>query len=107
MIGTTELWGVIIALGVGSFFFRFSFLGLVGNRALPGWLLRHLRYTAVAVIPALVAPLVVWPTATGGSPDAIRIAAACATLAVGYLTKNVIAAMGIGAGILIGLSLLA
>jgi branched-subunit amino acid transport protein len=107
MIGTTELWGVIIALGVGSFFFRFSFLGLVGNRALPGWLLRHLRYTAVAVIPALVAPLVVWPTATGGSPDAIRIAAACATLAVGYLTKNVIAAMGIGACILIGLSLLA
>ena len=107
MIGTTELWGVIIALGIGSFFFRFSFLGLVGNRALPGWLLRHLRYTAVAVIPALVAPLVVWPTATGGSPDAIRIAAACATLAVGYLTRNVIAAMGIGAGILIGLSLLA
>jgi branched-subunit amino acid transport protein len=107
MIGTTELWGVIIALGIGSFFFRFSFLGLVGNRALPGWLLRHLRYTAVAVIPALVAPLVVWPTATGGSPDAIRIAAACATLAVGYLTKNVIAAMGIGAAILIGLSLLA
>jgi branched-subunit amino acid transport protein len=107
MSGTPELWVVIIALGVGSFFFRFSFLGLVGNRALPDWLLRHLRYTAVAVIPALVAPLVVWPPATGGSPDAIRIAAACATLAVGYLTKNVIAAMGVGAGILIGLSLLA
>lgn len=91
---------------MGSFCFRFSFLGLVGNRTLPDWLLRHLRYTAVAVIPALVAPLVVWPSATGGEPDATRLAAAIATLTVAYLTKNVIAAMGVGAAILIGLSLL-
>lgn len=106
MSGTPELWIVIVALGVGSFLFRFSFLGLVGNRALPDWLLRHLRYTAVAVIPALVAPLVVWPSATGGETDPTRLAAAIATLTVGYLTKNVIAAMAVGAAILIGLSLL-
>lgn len=106
MTGTSELWVVIIALGVGSFGLRFAFLGLVGDRALPDWLLRHLRYTAVAILPALVTPLVVWPSATGGEPDPIRLTAAAVTLAVGYLSKNVFLAMGVGAAVLIGASAL-
>ena len=60
---------------------------------MPPWLLRHLRYTAVAVLPALVAPQVLWPNATGGDPDPARMTAAAATLLVGLITKNVIAAM--------------
>ncbi|MCK0151646.1 AzlD domain-containing protein [Marivita sp. S6314] len=107
MTGTPELWIIIIALGIGSFGLRFAFLGLVGDRDLPPWLLRHLRYTAVAILPALVAPLVVWPAATDGETDPTRLTAAIATLVVAYLTKNVFAAMGTGAAVLIGLSLLA
>ncbi|WP_299786283.1 AzlD domain-containing protein [uncultured Marivita sp.] len=106
MSGTTELWVIIIAMGLGSFGLRFAFLGLVGDRAMPEWLLRHLRYTAVAVIPALIAPLVVWPSATDGEPDPVRLAAAAATFAVGYLTKNVFAAMGVGATVLVTLNTL-
>ena len=106
MTGTVELWIVIIALGIGSFGLRFAFLGLVGDRKLPDWLLRHLRYTAVAILPALVAPLVVWPNATDGAPDPTRLTAAIVTFVVGYLTKNVFLAMGVGAGTLIGLSAL-
>lgn len=106
MSDTTELWIIIIALGLGSFGLRFAFLGMVGDRAMPQWLLRHLRYTAVAVLPALVAPLVLWPTATSGQPDATRLAAAFATFAVGYVTKNVFAAMGVGAAVMVSLSLL-
>ena len=106
MSGTTELWLVIIALGIGSFGLRFAFLGLVGDRALPEWLLRHLRYTAVAILPALVTPLVIWPSATDGETEPARLTAAIATLAVGYLTKNVFAAMGVGAVTLIGLTAL-
>lgn len=106
MTGTAELWIVIIALGVGSFGLRFAFLGLVGDRDLPEWLLRHLRYTAVAILPALVAPLALWPPATNGEPDPTRLTAAVATFAVGYLTKNVFLAMGVGAGVLIGLNAL-
>ena len=60
-IDKTTLWIVILGLGAGSFFLRFVFLGIVGNRALPGWVLRHLRYTSVAILPGLVAPMVVWP----------------------------------------------
>ncbi|MEM6277414.1 MAG: AzlD domain-containing protein, partial [Pseudomonadota bacterium] len=47
---TWEIWVVILGLGLGSFAMRFSFLGLIGDRNLPPWVLRHLRYTAVAVL---------------------------------------------------------
>jgi len=101
-IDTADLWVVIIGLGLGSFGLRFVFTGLVGNRPLPPWLLRHLRYTAVALIPGLVAPLVVWPAATAGTLDAPRLAAALVTLAVGYVLRNVIVAILLGALTLYG-----
>lgn len=100
MIDTGTLWIVIIGLGLGSFALRFAFIGLVGDRPMPAWLLRHLRYTAVAILPALVAPKVVWPDATGGDPDPARMAAAAVTLVVGFMTKNVLAGMGAGAATL-------
>ena len=96
-------WVVIIGLGLGSFSLRFLFLGLVGDRALPEWVLRHLRYTAVAILPALIAPLVLWPAATDGQIDPARLAAAAATVIVGLVTRNVFAAIGAGAGTLYGL----
>ncbi|MCH2165209.1 MAG: AzlD domain-containing protein [Marinovum sp.] len=95
-----NLWIVIISLAFGSFLLRLSFLGLIGDRPLPDWVLRHLRYTAVAVIPGLVAPMVVWPAATGGDPDAARMAAAAVTLVVGIWRSNVILAISCGAATL-------
>lgn len=103
MIDKTDLWTVIILLGLGSFCLRFVFLGLIGDRAMPEWLLRHLRYTAVAILPALVAPAVVWPQATGGQADPARMVAALVTLAVGMTTKNVLLAIGLGAASLYGM----
>ena len=60
-------WAVIWGLGIGTFLIRFSFLGMIGDRALPDWAMKLLRYVPVAVLPGLVAPLVVWPAATGGA----------------------------------------
>ncbi|MEM1073101.1 MAG: AzlD domain-containing protein [Pseudomonadota bacterium] len=97
MIDKSTLWTVIIGLGLGSYALRFAFIGLVGDRPMPAWLLRHLRYTAVAILPALVAPLIVWPAATGGEPDASRLGAAAVTLAVGLWTRNVFLAIFFGA----------
>ena len=97
MIDRLDLWVVIIGLGLGSFGLRFVFLGLVGDRPLPAWLSRHLRYTAVAVMPAIVTPLVIWPNATDGQTDPARLLAAAVTLGVGYVTKNVILAILTGA----------
>lgn len=98
-----DIWLVIALLGVGTFVIRFSFLGLVGRKPMPPMVLRHLRYAAVAVLPGLVMPLVVWPPASGGEPDQVRIAAACMTLLAGYLTRSVIWGMGAGALTLYGL----
>ncbi len=102
MIDKTTIWIVIILLGIGTFGLRFVFTGLVGDREMPAWVLRHLRYTAVAVLPALVAPMVVWPSATGGALDAPRLAAAIAAAALGYMTKNVLVSMFSGAVVLYG-----
>lgn len=97
------IWTVIIALALGSFLLRFSFLGLIGDREMPPWLLRHLRYTAVAILPALVAPLVVWPEGSAGAPDTAQMIAAAATLLAGYLTRNTFAGILAGATTLIAL----
>ena len=96
-IDKSTLWTVIVVLGIGTYLIRFSFLGLLGNRMLPGWLLRALRYTPMAVLPGLVAPAVLWPAAAGGHVDPARLTAALATIAVGVLTRNLLAAI-IGGG---------
>lgn len=101
-ISDLTVWLVILVLGIGTFLIRWSFLGALGSRDLPEWVLRMLRYTPVAVLPALVAPLVVWPAATGGQPDPARMAAAV-TVAVGLWTKNMILAIVAGAITLFGL----
>ncbi len=106
MIDRDALWFVIIGLGVGSFVFRYAFLGLVGSKTLPDWLLRHLRYTGVSVLPALIAPMVLWPAANGGQTDPVRLAAAAVTFAAAYWLKNVLVAMLGGALVLIGLPML-
>lgn len=93
---SAEIWGIIIALGIGTYLIRFSFLGLIGNRQMPDWVLRHLRYTPVAIIPGLVAPLALWPSSTGGEPEPVRLAAAVITVAIGWWTKNVILALVAG-----------
>ena len=96
------LW-IIVILGIGTFLIRFSFLGIIGNRKLPDWVLRHLRYTPVALLPGLVAPLVLWPPATQGETDPARLFAGLVTVLVGYLAKSVIAAMiGGGAALALG-----
>jgi len=100
MIDKGQLWVVIALLGLGSFGLRYVFPGLVGDRPLPPWILRHLRYTAVAVLPALIAPLVLWPPATGGSPDAARLGAALVATVVGLTTRSVVGTMLAGAAVL-------
>lgn len=98
-----DLWTVILLLGAGTFLIRWSFLGALGNRAMPPWMVRGLRYTAVAVIPGLVAPAVLWPAATGGQADPARIGAALATILAGLLWRNTLAAILAGGITLYGL----
>lgn len=85
-----KIWLVIIGLSAGTYLFRLSFLVIIGNRQLPEWLLRHLRYTAVAVLPALVAPMVVWPSSEGGDVSTVRIIAALIAVGIGMWRRSVV-----------------
>lgn len=93
-----EVWLVILGLAVGTYAIRYSFLGMVGDRALPPLLARLLRYTAVAVLPALVAPMVVAPAATGGVFDPPRFIAAVLALVIGFWWRNALLTIGAGMG---------
>jgi branched-subunit amino acid transport protein len=95
-----RIWGVILALGIGTYLIRFSFLGIVGNRALPPLANRLLRYVPVAVLPALVTPLVLTPAATGGELDPARALAAAAALAFGAWRRSVLGAILAGMAVL-------
>ena len=97
---TAEIWLIIALMGVGTYLIRFSFLGLIGDRPLPPFVLRLLRFTPVAVLPGMVAPLAIWPDATGGEPDIVRLLATLATLIVGVWRRNVIWAIIAGAVVL-------
>lgn len=95
-LDSTTIWLVIICLGLGTYLIRFSFLGIVGDRDIPEWVQRHLRYVAVAVLPALITPLVIWPQATGGETDPARLIAALCAFAVGIRFSSVIGAVAAG-----------
>lgn len=100
MIDKGVLWAVIVLMAVGTYLIRFSFLGVLGQRQLPGWLVRGLRYTAVAILPGLVAPGVLWPVATGGQTDPARLLAALATLAAGMAFRSMMAGIAAGVAVL-------
>jgi len=97
---SAEIWTIIIVMGIGTFLIRFSFLGLIGDRPMPSFVLRLLRYTPVAVLPGMVAPLVLWPAATDGVFDPVRMLAAIATVLIGIWTRNVLWAILGGAATL-------
>lgn len=88
-----RIWAIIIALGIGTYLIRFSFIGAIGDRRLPPFANRLLRYVPVAVLPALVTPLILAPAATGGQFDPARAIAAAAALAFGAWRRSVLGAI--------------
>ncbi|HVL19927.1 MAG TPA: AzlD domain-containing protein [Amaricoccus sp.] len=100
MSEAAQIWTAIVAIGAGTYLIRYSFIGLVGDRRLPAWATRLLRYVPMAVMPGLAAPLVVWPQATGGETDPARVLAALIALAIGTATRGVLGAIVGGMGAL-------
>ncbi|MER5170738.1 AzlD domain-containing protein [Thioclava sp. GXIMD2076] len=104
---TAQIWMIIAILGIGTFALRYVFLGLAARKPMPEWLLRYLRYTPVAVLPGMVAPLVLWPAATDGQIEPARMLAALLTLAAGIASRNVLIAILAGfAALYLGLFVL-
>ncbi len=91
------VWGMIIALGVLTYLIRFSFVGLLRGRELPPLVMSALRYVPTAILPALVAPMVVLDRA-GGWGSARDMAAAAVVILAGAVTRSALWAIVAGFG---------
>ena len=104
MIPDWKIWTVIAGLGIVTYLIRFSFIGLLAGRRLPAGVTRALGFVPVAVLPALIAPMVLNAGDGTLSADPQRIATAMIALAAGAVTRNVLAAIvaGIAAFLMLG-----
>lgn len=91
------VWSLIAILGLITIGARGSFIAFSGRRELSPRLARYLRYVAVAIIPAMIAPLTIFPKSLGGETHPGWIIAALVALLVGLKTKNPLIIMIAGA----------
>ena len=100
MIDRPSFWIVTLALGAATYAIRLSFLAWSQERTFSPRVKQLLEFVPVTVLPALIAPVVVFPDAMDGAFDPVRVVAALAALAVGLATRSVIAVIVIGLGVL-------
>lgn len=94
------MWSAVVVIGVGTYLTRLSFIGAFGERQMPTWLERPLRYVAPAVLGAIVLPAVAMPNevidlAPASNP---RFLAAVVAGAVAARWRNVSLVIAVGMG---------
>lgn len=97
---STLIWVLIGVAGLGTWLIRLSFIALLGRvAAIPDLAMRILRLIPAAVLAALVAPSLTHAT---GSFDlgTDRFIAGAVAAVVAWRTKNVLATIGVGMGLL-------
>jgi len=99
-------WPAIVAVGVGTFLLRASFLYLYERIDLPERGERALELVPAAVLSALVAPSFLAPEGAVVLVGNDRLVAGAVALAVAWRTENILATLVVGFGLLVGLRLL-
>jgi len=86
-----NVWLIMIALGLGTFIIRFSFIALFGKREVPPLLQRGLRLVPASVLFALVVPQILTrDNAVDLSLSNPRLIAGVVAGMVAWRTKNVV-----------------
>lgn len=96
-IDPTRFWIVMIGLGVLTYAMRISFMALMRRHAPPPGLIRALRFAPFTILPAILAPMAVFPASTGGEFDPLRLTATFAALIAGAVTRSMMTTIGVGA----------
>ena len=91
------IWFLFIALALGTFALRLSFIYLFGKVDMPGWLRRALRFVPASVLAALVFPALTYPNgALDLSLGNVRLLAGLGGALVAWRTKNVLSTIAVG-----------
>jgi len=92
-----SVWPLFIAMALGTFALRFSFIYLFGKMEMPEWLRRSLRFVPASVLAALVFPALTYPNGvldfTLGN---IRLLAGIGGALVAWRTNNVMWTIVVG-----------
>ncbi len=90
-------WLTVVCAGAVTLGVRASFIVLPADTQVPGWLLGSLKYVAAAVLPALIAPDVLFRDAPPGEwLNIYRIAAAAAATAFAIMTRSIFGTLAVG-----------
>lgn len=100
-MSAASLWLLFLAIGLGTFSLRFSFIYLFGKISMPEWLRRALKYVPAAVLAALVFPALTHPAGTLDiSISNIRLLAGLGGALVAWKTRNVLWTLTVGMALL-------
>jgi branched-subunit amino acid transport protein len=95
-VSDATIWGIILSLGLITGLIRYSFLGLLRAREVPERVKDALGFVPVTVLPALVAPMVVFAPRSDALADPHRVLAGLVALAVAIATRSMLATVGTG-----------
>jgi len=92
-----SIWLLFLAMAVGTFSLRFSFIYLFGKIEMPEWLRRALRFVPASVLAALVFPALTHPAGVLDlSLGNVRLLAGIGGALVAWRTKNVLLTIVVG-----------
>jgi branched-subunit amino acid transport protein len=102
MISETTFMSVMVAIGLGTFAFRMSFIQASDQLRLPPLFEHALRYVPAAVLAALIVPQV--SRVGGGAIDLSNIKVPIMLVAglVAWYTRNVLLTLVVGMGLMWG-----
>ena len=90
-MSSAAFWLLLLAIGLGTFLERFSFIYLFGKIEMPDWLRRALRFVPASVLAALVFPALTHPAGVLDlSLGNFRLLAGLAGAVVAWRTHNVL-----------------
>ena len=94
-------WATVIAAGLVTLAIRASFIVLPADTKVPAWLTGGLKYVAAAVLPALIAPDVLFrELAPGDALNIYRVIAAAVAMAFALKTKSIFGTLVVGMAVL-------
>ncbi len=96
---TSNLWLIIIGMGIITFLIRLSMIVLLGNVKISDTVMRGLRYVPPAVLSAIIFPEMLQPAPHGVLDISLgnaRLVAGLVAIATALISKNMFITIGIG-----------